>query len=66
MTYSIFDAGNLVVSFDRDDEAHEALGRLARENAEAADGLLLVAFDRASKVVADALPVSASFRQLDS
>jgi hypothetical protein len=27
MTYSIFDTGNLVVSFDREDEAHEAFAR---------------------------------------
>ncbi len=56
MTYSIVDAGNLVASFDREDEAHEALERLARENAEASDGLLLVAFDDAGKVVADCAP----------
>lgn len=57
MTYSIFDNGNLVVSFDREDEAHEALERLAGgENLEAADGLLLVAFDDAGHAVADCAP----------
>jgi hypothetical protein len=56
MTYSIFDAGNLVTSFDREDEAHEAFERLAHENAETSDGLLLVAFDDAGDIVADCIP----------
>lgn len=56
MTYSIFDAGNLVVSFGREDEAYEALERLAGENQDAADDLLLVAFDDAGNAVADCAP----------
>ena len=56
MTYSIFDDGNLVVSFDRDEAAYEALERIAREDAEAADRLLLVAFDDAGNAVADCAP----------
>lgn len=56
MTYSIFDTGNLVVSFDREDEAYEALERLARERQDAADGLLLVAFDDAGSAIADCVP----------
>lgn len=55
MTYSIFDTGNLVASFDREDTAAEALRRLA-EDPEAADRLLLVAFDDAGNPVADCGP----------
>jgi glycogen synthase len=33
MTYSIFETGNLVASFDREDEDDEALERIAQENA---------------------------------
>jgi hypothetical protein len=56
MTYSIFDAGNLVASFDREDEAYDALERLAAVNADVSDGLLLVAFDDAGNAVADCAP----------
>jgi hypothetical protein len=56
MSYSIFDAGNLVASFDNEDEAHAALERLARESPETSDGLLLVAFDAAGNAVADCAP----------
>ena len=56
MMYSIFDAGNLVASFDREDEAYDALERLAAASAEARDGLLLVAFDDAGNVIADCAP----------
>ena len=56
MTYSILDNGNLVVSFDHEDEAYEALERLADESAEARDGLLLVAFDADGNAVADCAP----------
>ena len=44
MTYAIFDNGNLVVSFDREDEAREAFDRIAREASHPAD-LLMIAFD---------------------
>ena len=56
MTYSILDNGNLVVSFDREDEAYEALERLADESSEARGGLLLVAFDAHGNAVADCAP----------
>lgn len=49
MTYSIFDTGNLVVSFDREDEAREAFARLAHESA--ADDLVMFTFDDAGRVV---------------
>lgn len=56
MTYSIFDTGNLVVSFDREDPAYEALDRLAAEDSGAEDRLLLVAFDDDGDVVYDCAP----------
>jgi hypothetical protein len=56
MTYAILDNGNLVVSFDRANDAREAFERLVAENAEANDGLLLVAFDDAGRVVDDCVP----------
>ena len=56
MTYSIFDTGNLVVSFDREDSAYEALDRFVREAPEAEDRLLLVAFDDEGNAVDDCAP----------
>lgn len=56
MTYMIFDHGNLVVSFDQAQEAEQALNRLAAETPEAADSLLLVAFDEVGHPVADSVP----------
>jgi hypothetical protein len=56
MTYSIFDAGNLVVSCDDAEEAHEALDRLAREDGAAAERLVLVVFDEHGQPVDDAVP----------
>jgi hypothetical protein len=56
MTYSIFDAGNLVVSFDQEDAAHDALERMVREDADAAGRLVLVAFDDSGNVVSDSAP----------
>jgi hypothetical protein len=53
MTYPIFDAGNLVASFDREEEAYDTLQRLAAVSADASDGLLLGAFDDAGNAVAD-------------
>jgi hypothetical protein len=50
MTYSIFDTGNLVVSFDHEDAAYEALTHLALEDR--SDRLLLVAFDDDGNTVA--------------
>jgi hypothetical protein len=54
MIYSIFDTGNLVVSFDREDAAYEALARLAREDT--SDRLLLVAFDDDGNTIAECVP----------
>jgi len=56
MTYSIFDTGNLVVSFDRAGAAQEAFERMARENAAARDRLLLVAFDEDGNAIGDYAP----------
>ena len=56
MAYSIFDTGNLVVSFDRVDSAHKALERLARETPEANHRLFLVAFDDDGNAVDDCVP----------
>lgn len=56
MTYSIFDNGNLVISFDQAGEAEQALDRLAAADASAAESLVLVAFDAAGNPVAHCLP----------
>lgn len=56
MTYSIFDNGNLVVSFDREDEAHAALERIVRDDAAARDRIVLFAFDDDGNVVDDCVP----------
>jgi predicted N-acetyltransferase YhbS len=53
MTYSIFDTGNLVASFEREDAAREALARIAEEAPEARDRLLLVAFDDDGRLVGE-------------
>jgi fructoselysine-6-P-deglycase FrlB-like protein len=55
VTYSIFDMGSLVVSFESEDEGHDALERLAEEGS-ARGGLLLVAFDERGSAVADCAP----------
>jgi hypothetical protein len=55
MTYSIFDTGNLVLSFDRQDAAYEALARLAQASA-GSDRLLLVAFDGDGNAIAECVP----------
>jgi hypothetical protein len=54
MIYSIFDTGNLVVSFDREDAAYQALARLAQEDT--SDRLLLVAFDDHGNTIAECVP----------
>jgi hypothetical protein len=45
VTYSIFDNGNLVVSFDREDEAHHAFERFAHETSHPDDLMLLTFAD---------------------
>jgi len=56
MTYSIFDNGNLVTSFDQVDEAEQALSRLAAADGPATDSLVLVAFDATGEPVAHCVP----------
>ena len=56
MTYSIFDDGNLVASFDREDAATAALERIAADDAAASDRLVLVAFDDDGNAIADCVP----------
>jgi hypothetical protein len=56
MTYSIFDTGNLVVSYDREDAARHALARIAAEVPDADACLLLVAFDDDGHVVDEVAP----------
>jgi len=56
MTYSIFDAGNLVASFNQPHEAQAAFERIVRENAPAHDRLLLVVFDDDGNSVGDYAP----------
>jgi len=56
LTYSIFDNGNLVVSFDREDDACDAFDRIVDENRPAEDGLLLVVFDEDGRMVDDCAP----------
>lgn len=56
MTYSIFDTGNLVVSYDREDAAQDALARIAAETPDADECLLLVAFDDDGRLVDEIAP----------
>jgi hypothetical protein len=56
MTYAIFDNGNLIVSFDGENDAYEAFVRIAGENSEANAALLLVAFDEDGRMVDDCVP----------
>jgi hypothetical protein len=56
MTYSIFDSGNLVVSYDEPEAAQEALTRLAAAERGGADRLLLIAFDDDGHVVDEFAP----------
>jgi hypothetical protein len=56
MTYSIFDNGNLVVSFDSPEEAMAALERIAAEESEPNDTLVLIAFDENGYAVASCAP----------
>lgn len=56
MTYSIFDNGNLVVSYDRARDAYEAFERILAANPDGDGGLLLVAFDEHGRIVDDCAP----------
>ncbi len=56
MTYSIFDTGNLVVSFEQEDAAYDAMNRIVRDDPASGDRLLLVAYDAQGRAVADCVP----------
>lgn len=56
MTFSIFDTGNLVVSFDAPDEARAELDRIMRNDPSSASRLVLVAFNEDGQVVDDFAP----------
>jgi hypothetical protein len=56
MTFSVFDTGNLVVSFDEPDEARAELDRIMRNDPSSASRLLLVAFNEDGQVVDDFAP----------
>jgi hypothetical protein len=56
MTYSIFDTGNLVVSYDREDAARDALARIAAETPDADECLVLLAFDDDGHIVDEVAP----------
>lgn len=55
MLFVIFDDGNLVESFDDDNEAMKALSELAAVP-EAEPRLVLVAFDESGEPIADCIP----------
>lgn len=56
MTFSIFDAGNLVVSYDEQAEAQAALARVLDEDPESVERLLVVVYDDEGSVVGDYAP----------
>ena len=56
MTYAIFDAGNLVISFEGEEDAYRALERLAEESPDSSGGLLVVVFDAAGNAIANRAP----------
>jgi len=56
MVYSIFDDGNLVVSFEDEETACGALERIAREDPRLRDRLVLIAFDEDGDVVSEWIP----------
>jgi hypothetical protein len=45
INFSIFDSGNLVASYGEEQAALDALAQLVREDPEACDELVLLAFD---------------------
>ncbi|MBO0767320.1 MAG: hypothetical protein J2O48_01420 [Solirubrobacterales bacterium] len=54
--YSIFDNGNLVVSFDTSEEAESALTRIAAEESQPTDTLMLIAFNDSGHAIAGCVP----------
>ena len=56
MTFSLFDTGNLVVSFDQEHAAQAALDRIVQEDPEAADRVVVIVFDDAGHAVDDFAP----------
>lgn len=45
MNFSIFDSGNLVASYAEESAARDALAQLVADDLEAADEVVLIAFD---------------------
>jgi hypothetical protein len=58
MTFSIFDSGNLVASYDDERVAMDALSQVVHDDPESADDVVLVRFDDAGEPVGDAVPGS--------
>ena len=53
MTFSIFDTGNLVASYDDEQVALDALTQLVRDDPESAAEIVLVKFDDLGEPVGD-------------
>jgi hypothetical protein len=58
MTFSIFDSGNLVASYDDERAAMNALTQLVHDDPESADDMVLVTFDETGGPVGDPVPGS--------
>lgn len=58
MTFSIFDSGNLVASYDDEHAAIDALTQLVHDDPESADDMVLVTFDDVGEPVGDPVPGS--------
>jgi hypothetical protein len=57
MDYSLFSSGNLIDSFDNEDDARAALQRIVESEPEAAENVALLISDDAGNVVADPIHV---------
>ncbi|MEX2197080.1 MAG: hypothetical protein WD844_17545 [Thermoleophilaceae bacterium] len=61
MHYVLMDStGNLIDSYDREEEAHAALNRIVHEEPEAADHVALLTYDDEGNPVGQAVTISAS------
>jgi hypothetical protein len=59
MQFAIFDStGNLVESFDSEDEARTALSAITDRNPDAADRIAIFTFDDNGDVVGDAITIA--------